>query len=131
MARTTKGPLGNSPRDERDDFVGIPPELFKAGDPPRKSRGPQRVTSNTFHAKVEGKSAPKRADHFRRGGFVRAASGGGIHIKPSHKGLLHEDLGVPEGSPIPAAKLAKAKHSEDPAVRKRATFAQNAKKWNK
>jgi len=58
------------------------------------------------------------------------AKGGGIHIKPSHKGLLHKDLGVPEGKPIPAAKLAKAKNSENPAVRRRATFADNAKHWN-
>ncbi len=58
------------------------------------------------------------------------AGGGGIHIKPSHKGLLHKDLGVPEGNPIPSGKLASAKNSSDPAVRKRATFAANAKKWH-
>lgn len=54
-----------------------------------------------------------------------------ISIKPSHKGLLHKNLGVPEGEKIPAGKLAAAKKSRDPAVRKRATFAANAKKWNK
>lgn len=53
-----------------------------------------------------------------------------IHIKESHKGLLHKDLGVAKGQPIPEKKLEKAKHSEDPAVRKRATFAENAKHWN-
>lgn len=53
-----------------------------------------------------------------------------IKIKKSHKGLLHKDLGVPEDEPIPAGKLAAAKHSKSAAVRKRATFAQNAKKWN-
>jgi hypothetical protein len=53
-----------------------------------------------------------------------------IKIKKSHKGLLHKDLGVPADKPIPEAKLAKAKASKDPAVRKRATFAENAKKWN-
>ena len=53
-----------------------------------------------------------------------------INIKPSHKGMLHRDLGVPQGQPIPAAKLASAKNSLNPAVRKRATFAQNAKGWN-
>lgn len=53
-----------------------------------------------------------------------------IKIKKSHKGLLHKDLGVPEGEPIPAGKLASAKNSTNPAVRKRATFAANAKKWN-
>lgn len=56
-------------------------------------------------------------------------SGGGIHIKPSHKGLLHKDLGVAAGHKIPAKKLAKAEHSSDPAVRKRAVFAENAKHW--
>lgn len=53
-----------------------------------------------------------------------------IHIKASHKGLLHKNLGVASGKPIPAAKLAKAKNSSSAAVRKRATFAENAKHWN-
>ena len=50
----------------------------------------------------------------------------GIHIKPSHEGRLHDKLGVPEGKPIPAKKLAEAKKSPDPATRKQATFAENA-----
>jgi hypothetical protein len=49
-----------------------------------------------------------------------------IHIKKSHEGLLHKDLDVPAGQPIPAAKLEKALHSSDPAERKRAQFAENA-----
>jgi hypothetical protein len=53
-----------------------------------------------------------------------------IKIKASHKGLLHKDLGVKSGSKIPASKLAKAKKSSNPAVRKRATFAMNAKGWS-
>ena len=51
----------------------------------------------------------------------------GIHIKKSHEGRLHKALGVPAGEPIPAAKLAAAKKSSDPAIRKMATFADNAK----
>lgn len=58
------------------------------------------------------------------------AKGGGIKIKASHKGLLHEDLGVASGKPIPEKKLEAAKNSSDPAVRKRATFAENAKHWD-
>lgn len=58
------------------------------------------------------------------------AKGGGIHIKPSHKGLLHKDTGTPAGQPISADKLSKALHSSDPAVRRRANFARNAKRWN-
>jgi hypothetical protein len=52
-----------------------------------------------------------------------------IHIKPSHKGLLHKNLGVPAGKPIPESKVRAAEHSKDPAVRKRAVFAENAKHW--
>jgi hypothetical protein len=52
-----------------------------------------------------------------------------IKIKKSHEGLLHKNLGVAQGKPIPSGKLASAKNSPDPAVRKRATFAENAKHW--
>jgi hypothetical protein len=58
-----------------------------------------------------------------------AAKKSGIHIKPSHKGLLHKDLGVPEGEKIPAKKLEQAKKNASPAEKKRIVFAQNAKKW--
>ncbi len=50
-----------------------------------------------------------------------------IMIKPQNKGLLHKKLGVPADSPIPEAKLAAAKNSPNPATRKQATFAINAK----
>ena len=73
--------------------------------------------------KIDGKKAKSRAD--------KCARGGGVHIKPSHRGLLHKDLGVKSGSKIPEAKLKKAEHSKDPAVKKRAVFAENAKHWNK
>lgn len=53
-----------------------------------------------------------------------------IHIKKSHEGLLHKDLGVKSGEKIPAAKLEKAEHSSNPAVKKRAVFAANAKHWH-
>jgi hypothetical protein len=52
-----------------------------------------------------------------------------IRIKPSHKGLLHKELGVPQSQPIPKAKIAKAKakakRTGNTALMKRATFAQN------
>ncbi len=54
-----------------------------------------------------------------------------IKIKPSHKGLLHKKLGVPQGDPIPVAKLEKAAHSKSPALRKEAQFALNARMWPK
>lgn len=55
----------------------------------------------------------------------------GIHINPSHAGRLHKDLGVAPGKKLTQAQIDKAKHSSDPAVRKRATFADNARKWGK
>ena len=48
-----------------------------------------------------------------------------IHINPAHRGMLHRDLGVSPGNKIPVAKLEKAKHSRNPAIRKRANFALN------
>jgi hypothetical protein len=58
-----------------------------------------------------------------------AAEKGSIRIKPSHKGDLHRDLGVPRGTPLSDRLLAAAKKSPNPAERKRATFAENAKRW--
>jgi hypothetical protein len=64
-------------------------------------------------------------------GFDRGAKKAAdpIQINPKHKGELHKDLGVPAGQPIPEAKLKAAENSSDPAVRKRAQFADNAKKF--
>ena len=53
-----------------------------------------------------------------------------IHIKKSHEGLLHKNLGVKGDKPIPAGKLEKATHSSNVAVKKRAVFAENAKHWH-
>jgi hypothetical protein len=56
----------------------------------------------------------------------------GIHIKPSHKGLLHEDLGIPEGEPIPMSRIRSAMRNAGPKLKKRLVFAENAKtKFNK
>lgn len=41
-----------------------------------------------------------------------------------HPGALHKALHVKEGEKIPAKKLAKAKHSENPTMRKRANLAE-------
>lgn len=48
-----------------------------------------------------------------------------------HPGALHKSLGVPEGEKIPAKKLAKATHSENPTLAKRARLAETLKKLNK
>lgn len=54
-----------------------------------------------------------------------------IAIKPSHKGLLHKKLGMPEKEKIPLKDLMRAKHSSSPAMRKEANFAINERKWAK
>ena len=45
-----------------------------------------------------------------------------------HPGKLHEELHVKPGMPIPAGKLAKAAHSKDPALRRRAILAETGKR---
>lgn len=46
-----------------------------------------------------------------------------------HPGKLHRRLHVPEGERIPAAKLARAKHSSDPSLRKEAALAKVGKRF--
>ena len=57
-----------------------------------------------------------------------------IHIKPSHKGMLHEALGIAKDKKIPANRLknikARAKKSGNTKLEKQAVFAENAKKWH-
>ena len=45
-----------------------------------------------------------------------------------HKGALHKALGVPQGKPIPAKKLAAAIHSKSAKIRKEADLARTLKK---
>jgi hypothetical protein len=52
-----------------------------------------------------------------------------IDIKPSHKGRLHEALGIQAGVKIPLQRLEQAKNSPNPAIRKEANFALNARGW--
>ena len=48
-----------------------------------------------------------------------------------HPGALHKQLGVPEGEKIPASKLSKAAHSDNPTLAKRANLAMTLKKLHK
>ena len=53
-----------------------------------------------------------------------------IHIKKSHEGLLHKNLHVKAGEPIPYHKMITAKKNASPAEKKRIVFAENARKWH-
>jgi hypothetical protein len=48
-----------------------------------------------------------------------------------HPGKLHRELGVPQGTKIPAKKLEKAEHSKNPTVRKEANLAKTLKGFHK
>lgn len=52
-------------------------------------------------------------------------NGSGIHIKKANRGKFTDYC----GGKVTSECIQKGKHSSDPAVRKRATFAANARKW--
>jgi hypothetical protein len=47
-----------------------------------------------------------------------------------HPGALHKQLHVPAGEKIPAKKLEKAAHSDNPLLAKRANLAKTLKKMH-
>ena len=109
MAKRPAGPTGNAPRDVRDDFVGVPADPIKAGPPPRWPPNPKRVKGNTFHSKVTGAAANKRADraaHFRKGGWVSARADGGVIAKRD------ELPGEQKNDPFAAQNLKKRRGGE-------------------
>lgn len=57
--------------------------------------------------------------------FNAFAKGGGIHIKKKNRGKFTEYC----GGKVTSACIARGKKSKSAAVRKRATFAQNARRW--
>jgi hypothetical protein len=52
-------------------------------------------------------------------------------IPESHKGKLHEKLGISKKKKIPMSKIKKAEHSESPSLRKEANLAETLKKLRK
>lgn len=59
-------------------------------------------------------------------GGVLYADGGGIHIKKANRGKFTEYC----GGKVTNECIARGKKSPSPTIRKRATFAQNARKWH-
>ena len=49
-------------------------------------------------------------------------------IKPSRRGLLHEEMGIPQGEKIGRARLEAAKSGAGPAKKRRIQFALNFNK---
>ena len=59
----------------------------------------------------------------KQGGIIFAKSG--IHIKKANRGKFTDYC----GGKVTSACIAKGKRSPNPAIRKRATFAANARRW--
>ncbi len=70
----------------------------------------------------------KDVDAMASGGKV---GGNWIAKATENKGALHRALKVPEGEKIPAKKLDKAAHSDNPKMRKRAALAETLKGMKK
>lgn len=72
-------------------------------------------------------------EHGPKGGLRPGFAKGGKWIAKAtkNKGALHRALHVPEGEKIPAKKLAKAAHSDNPTMRKRAALAKTLKSLHK
>jgi len=63
-----------------------------------------------------------RTTDYAKGGSVDFIAGA---IK--HPGALHRELHVPQGEKIPARKMAKAEHSDNPTLARRARLAETLK----
>lgn len=59
--------------------------------------------------------------HYKSGGWISGAIKG--------PGALHRALGVPEGEKIPAKKLNRAAHSDNPRLRRQAALAKTLKSF--
>lgn len=66
----------------------------------------------------------KNVESYRR--IVSAKQGSKIHIKKENKGKFTEYC----NGKVTNECIQKGKNSSDPKIRKRATFAQNARRWN-
>lgn len=72
---------------------------------------------------------PDRPFLFKRGGLLINVDkkGSKIHIKKANRGKFTDYC----GGKVTSECIARGKKSSDPKIRKRATFAQNSRKWNK
>lgn len=84
----------------------------------------------------------KSMEGLKKGGKAKKCGGGGTYKRGGkagekwiqgaikHPGALHRELHVPEGEKIPAKKLAKAAHSDNPKLRKQANLAKTLKRMH-
>ena len=63
--------------------------------------------------------------------MLKAGGKSGIHIKENMEGTFTEWCGRHGYDGVTAECISAGKSSNDPRIRKKATFAANARKWNK
>lgn len=81
--------------------------------------------ANAFGNVEENQNLDVMANYSAYGGQL-FKDGGGIHIKKANRGKFTEYC----GGKVTSECIARGKRSSSPAVRKRATFAQNARGWH-
>jgi hypothetical protein len=78
-------------------------------------------------------TAPAQPENGNTGEYDDPPDTGGVNPRHwisgaiKHPGALHRELGVPQGKTIPAAKIAKAAHSDNPTLARRARLAETLK----
>lgn len=86
----------------------------------------ENALQNNAHNISETTMNNLEANYAALGGFLNQyADGGSIHINPENKGKFTKYC----GGKVTSECIARGKRSSDPAVRKRATFAQNVRKF--
>jgi hypothetical protein len=50
-----------------------------------------------------------------------------IKLNPAHKGLLHQELGIPQGQPVPMSKIKEKLAGATGKFKKRLVFAESVK----
>lgn len=86
----------------------------------------ENALQNNAHNISETTMNNLEANYAALGGFLNQyADGGSIYIKPENKGKFTKYC----GGKVTSECIARGKRSSDPAVRKRATFAQNVRKF--
>lgn len=56
-----------------------------------------------------------------------AAKSKAFHLNPNHKGLLHQELHIPEGQPVPMSKIREKLPNASGKFKKRLVFAESVK----
>ena len=92
------------------------------GQRPRRGAPAYSTTMSKLSEGLEA-MAPYVLELKKQGGVVSAKSG--IHIKKANRGKFTEYC----GGKVTSECIARGKASSNPAIRKRATFAANARKW--